>query len=86
MAGYGGADDHLGAQEAHIEDSLALQQLKNAGRNNNPTGCCLECGDDIPALRLIAIPNADHCVQCQQDLDHAGKTHNKFQVRNHYVP
>jgi DnaK suppressor protein len=29
-------------------------------------GICLECGQDIPARRLDAIPWARYCVSCQQ--------------------
>jgi phage/conjugal plasmid C-4 type zinc finger TraR family protein len=85
MAGYGSADDHIGATQNHIDDSLALQRL-SAQANTNATGECLECGEDIPPARLLAIPNANHCVGCQQDLDSHGKRHAQFTVKNHYQP
>lgn len=80
MAGYGNADDHLGAQQAHIEDSLALNRSLRQPQNNQ-TGNCAECGDPIPEGRRQAIPGAWFCADCQQWHDeqrakYAGATFN----------
>jgi len=34
-------------------------------------GICAECGEAIPGARLMAIPDADACVRCQAQLEHA---------------
>ena len=86
MAGYGNADDHIEAQQNHVDDSLALHRLKETARNMNPTGLCFECGDPIALDRLKAVPNADHCIECQRFLDKQESLHIRFQVKNHYMP
>lgn len=86
MAGYGNADDHIEAQQNHVDDSLALHRLKTSSGNTNPTGVCLECGDAIALERLKAVPNADHCIGCQEYVDKQENLHRKFQVKNHYMP
>jgi DnaK suppressor protein len=30
---------------------------------------CLGCGEPIPVKRLIAMPDACRCVECQRDLE-----------------
>jgi RNA polymerase-binding transcription factor len=37
-------------------------------------GICVECGEAIPRARLLAIPDANACVQCQARLEHAQAT------------
>jgi DnaK suppressor protein len=39
----------------------ALQRLKTGA-----FGICLECEEDIPARRLVALPWAARCVPCQE--------------------
>jgi len=34
-------------------------------------GVCSECGTSIPQKRLLAIPDATACVECQERLEHA---------------
>ncbi len=29
--------------------------------------CCPDCGEEIPAARLAAVPDAVRCVDCQRD-------------------
>ena len=31
--------------------------------------CCVECGDDIPQARRVALPGARTCVHCQARRD-----------------
>jgi RNA polymerase-binding transcription factor len=33
-------------------------------------GICVECGEEIPRARLLAIPDAGACVRCQARLEH----------------
>ena len=62
--GYTGSDSASEAEQNHIEDSLALHRAAQQV-NDNETGACECCGEDIPAARLRAIPNAKYCVHCQ---------------------
>jgi len=81
---YGSVDGlEFSAQQAHVEDSLALQRAARA-QNNNPTGECEDCGEEIPAARLRVIPNAACCVQCQSIRDRTPRR--LFTYSNPYVP
>jgi phage/conjugal plasmid C-4 type zinc finger TraR family protein len=35
-------------------------------------GVCTECGEAIPARRLLAVPDATTCVACQERLERDG--------------
>lgn len=35
-------------------------------------GCCLECGEEISAKRLDAVPWASLCVSCQERMETGG--------------
>jgi len=70
------------AQEAHIQDSIKLQKLKQ-GQNNNDTGLCEDCGQKIPEARLARIPNANCCVSCQEEREGNGT---RITYRNPYMP
>ena len=43
---------------------LALQRIEDGSY-----GTCLECGDEISAKRLKAVPWASYCVYCQEIVD-----------------
>ena len=45
-----------------IED--ALERLDNGGY-----GTCLNCSDDIPKVRLRAVPWARYCIDCQEQAE-----------------
>ena len=45
---------------------LALFRLK---RYPKEFGICDECEDNIPIPRLLAVPSAKRCVECQEDFD-----------------
>lgn len=38
-------------------------------KQNNPTGCCLECKKEIAPERLEIFPNSNYCVKCQGKMD-----------------
>lgn len=81
---YGSVDGlETKAQEAHIEDSIKLQKLKQAA-NKNPSDICEECGGKIPEARLKAVPNANCCVVCQEGQEDNPKT--KITFKNPYIP
>ncbi len=71
------------AQEAHIQDSIKLQKLKQ-GQNKNESGLCEDCGQKIPQARLDRIPNANCCVVCQESREENPKT--KVTYKNPYIP
>jgi len=60
-----------GAVLDQITDTIADGVL--TARARLPTGegsaCCVECGDDIPQARRLALPGARTCVQCQSGRD-----------------
>ena len=43
---------------------LALQRIEDGSY-----GTCLECGNEISAKRLKAVPWASYCVRCQEIVD-----------------
>ncbi len=32
-------------------------------------GCCTSCGDEIPEQRLLHLPHAERCIDCQTELE-----------------
>ncbi len=59
-------------EEMHREQSITAARKTNepAQYIDNGVVYCIDCGNDIPAARLKAKPNAARCVTCQgyQDL------------------
>lgn len=62
-----------GAVEQQIEDSV--KDAIAAARARLPAGegalCCVECGEEIPEKRRLALPGARTCVACQAERDRA---------------
>lgn len=60
-----------GAVLDQIEDTVVDGVL--SARSRLPTGAgrpdCVECGDDIPTARRLALPGATTCVHCQAGRD-----------------
>lgn len=79
---YGAIDDGaVIAQIQHSEDALQLVRLRMA-ENRNESGRCRDCGANIPAARLKAVPNAARCLPCQAEWDEESR----FTYRNPYIP
>ena len=60
------------ASEAEFLNRIgALANGINVHRNkqNNPTGCCLDCKKEIAPERLEIFPNSNYCVKCQGKMD-----------------
>jgi len=55
-------DDRESA-EIRLVDA-ALERIKTGGY-----GQCLDCGEDIPAARLHAAPEAPRCIACQEKVE-----------------
>jgi DnaK suppressor protein len=65
---------------ARLDHELRAFQALEAARkrlNEADFGLCADCGDAIPAARLIANPAATRCVRCQEVYEHthAGQNH-----------
>jgi hypothetical protein len=43
----------------------AVEEPPPAPPEPGPSGICMDCGGDIPAARLKAIPSAIRCTGCQ---------------------
>jgi DnaK suppressor protein len=57
------------AVQVSAEQTLKL--VSDAGRFDNGTyGLCLDCGQEIDAARLEAIPYAPLCLSCQSKREH----------------
>jgi phage/conjugal plasmid C-4 type zinc finger TraR family protein len=59
-------DDAQLATQAFTDAALS-QVRRPAVRRAVPAGpaWCVDCGDEIPAARLAAVPDAERCVDCQ---------------------
>lgn len=54
------------------ERALALEKALSRVEKRDPDyGFCVECGEKIPAARLIAVPETDLCVECAEALEKA---------------
>jgi DnaK suppressor protein len=55
-------------------DSTVVGEIRQAMRRieEGTFGICAECGEEIPAARLKALPAADVCVDCKRRME-AGK-------------
>ena len=62
---------HEGAVLDQIEDTITDGVLNARARlpAGEGTTHCIECGDEIPERRRIALPGATTCVACQSGRD-----------------
>jgi len=53
------------------KDSLKLRHIKEALKNidKGDYGECKNCGCNIEEKRLLALPLAKNCVECQEEID-----------------
>jgi phage/conjugal plasmid C-4 type zinc finger TraR family protein len=53
------------------QDALAavLRKARSSAADPAVSRDCALCGDDIPAARLIAVPNARYCRNCQSRIE-----------------
>lgn len=66
-----------GNEQKQIDQTLKdnLNRVKqNATVNNNTSIYCLglECGEEIPKARRLAVKNANYCLTCQNIVDKVG--------------
>ena len=57
-------DDVLDALAVEAEAELKRVQQALNRVDNNTYGTCTQCGAEINAERLQAVPDAEHCVNC----------------------
>ncbi len=63
------------AQEAQAQANAAAVSLvvyRQPGRGpdmSTGVACCRECGEELPAARLAAVPDAERCVGCQREVE-----------------
>lgn len=62
---------HEGAVLDQIEDTIIDGVLTARARMPSGEGTehCVECGDEIPEGRRLALPGATTCVRCQSGRD-----------------
>ncbi len=62
---------HEGAVLDQIEDTVTDGVLTARARMPSGEGSahCVECGDEIPEARRLALPGAHTCVSCQSGRD-----------------
>jgi len=81
--GLAGSDFLDVAQSVERQElaSLGVSRLANRARrlrlalervDDGDYGLCTECGEPIPARRLLAVPDATTCVACQARLERDG--------------
>lgn len=65
-------DDSEKATLAFLNHALARATSTRAGRGplwENGKPLCRDCGEEIPAARVEARPQAERCVECQEEAD-----------------
>ena len=77
------AQGELNSQLAEVESrelgniDVALSKMRNGS-----FGSCEGCQEDIPLVRLQALPYAPYCIQCQTEIEQNGELSNKPEVTN----
>jgi phage/conjugal plasmid C-4 type zinc finger TraR family protein len=69
MAGGWSRDGAVSEQiEASIEDELTRMKARARPQGDSATHC-VECEEEIPEARRVAIPGVKLCIDCQQERD-----------------
>jgi DnaK suppressor protein len=67
------AQDEINSQLAEVESrELASIDLALERMREGTFGTCEGCGNNIPLIRLQALPYATCCINCQQELERHG--------------
>lgn len=62
-------DDVLRALLSEAEAGLRLVGLARLRLADGTYGLCTRCGEPIEARRLRALPAAEHCLRCADEVD-----------------
>ena len=75
------ADREVAVQTLDRESTLA-RQLRSAIQrvDDGLYGVCLQCEEEIAPNRLKAIPWAEFCIRCQEQVDRMGATRASFRM------
>jgi|GEM_PF-44709 len=68
MAG-GFAKDGDSVQQMQDTVNDLLQQARNKLGRGESLKYCLECGEEIPEKRRLAVKGCKYCINCQNELD-----------------
>lgn len=62
------------AMDVKARESRELQMIEHALQKieEGTYGVCGECGGGIPLPRLEALPFAEYCIDCQEELERVG--------------
>lgn len=60
-----------GAVQDQIDDTIsdAVKHARSALPTGESASICIECGEEIPERRRLAIPGVKTCVLCQSERD-----------------
>ncbi|HEM8293638.1 TraR/DksA C4-type zinc finger protein [Providencia vermicola] len=56
--------DEIDVSQAESEFLLSLRLSQRAKYQGQSAKVCVECGENIPLARRIALPGVQHCVNC----------------------
>jgi RNA polymerase-binding transcription factor len=56
-----------------VEDRLKAIDFASDRLEHGSYGVCAQCGEEIPLVRLKALPFAGYCVDCQEKRNHSSR-------------
>lgn len=56
--------DEIDVSQAESDFLLSLRLSQRAQYQGQSAKVCVECGDNIPLARRMALPGGQHCVCC----------------------
>ncbi|ADJ19431.1 DksA-like zinc-finger protein [Acinetobacter phage 133] len=70
MNGWGPSDPVFETMTSTINDAIDWARLDLELKESKPTEThCLDCDNEIPAGRRLAVKGVQYCVSCQSDHD-----------------
>lgn len=57
------------ALRSRMENTLKQVEIALERIDSGDYGRCERCGNNIPAARLQAIPYAEYCIECREELE-----------------
>lgn len=68
--------DQLDLAQFRIDQvtELAIAAIRKQSDLTTGREYCIDCGDSIPAKRLVYVPNATRCASCQDYQERRGTT------------
>ncbi|EJF7710709.1 TraR/DksA C4-type zinc finger protein [Providencia rettgeri] len=56
--------DEIDVSQAESDFLLSLRLSQRAQYQGQSAKVCVECGDNIPLARRVALPGVQYCVRC----------------------